>query len=445
MATRLSHRIAAVLVLALVALLALGVAPAFAASSAGAEGFNAPPTIDVDLSGLDLPDSLDSVLAAPDLASIADLLPWIPGVAITDPRLVTFPSIYDFSADDEYSAPTWFPDGSVMCPGGEIRVVGSSWTSWNPQTDGKHVYFAGAGIAFVLFDSLQGAVGVVAEPNAWGYHDVVLLAINSGGSLSGAAIRSIDGNGGAAFLGVASLYNDIRGFIVISEEDAYGFAFSDLTYGGYATELSVPWMRPLNGGVFSAADSGPASAAMVLDYNRLRPAMLNNTKFLSQVRQRTGVRFGMTNVSNLKNAILSYRLGVTMIDRASEGLTSATADGSPSPYPKTSEQVALMRRAIAAGHPVIAFLGGPASSRTSSDHWAVVTGFSGFTKGSGLTSLGETEIDYEMQVFLNDPTKGIISVPLDEFENALQNVQDKTQPYGMIVHEAGYTDLSDLI
>lgn len=73
---------------------------------------------------------------------------------ITDPTLIPNPSFYDFSTDTPDSAPTSFPGGtfSGAC---EVLKVGSTWTIWNPQINGKHVLFSISGTIDILFASPQ--------------------------------------------------------------------------------------------------------------------------------------------------------------------------------------------------------------------------------------------------------------------------------------------------
>jgi hypothetical protein len=82
---------------------------------------------------------------------------------ITDPALIPNPSVYDFSADEPGSAPTSFP-GGAFSGDREVFVIGSTWATWNPQTDGKHVLFAPLNTIDILFISPQAGVVVKAEP-----------------------------------------------------------------------------------------------------------------------------------------------------------------------------------------------------------------------------------------------------------------------------------------
>ena len=50
-----------------------------------------------------------------------------------------------------------------------------------------------------------------------------------------------------------------------------------------------------------------------------------------------------------------------------------------------------------------------------------------------------------MDVLLNDPTRGRTTVPVEQFEAALMNVRDDTQPCGLVVRRLGYLDILDLL
>lgn len=149
---------------------------------------------------------------------------------ITDPSGVPNATVYNFSGDAEFSVPTTFPGGAFGA-GGEVRVTGSSWSSWNPNNPGIHVVFAPSGAYDIYFTQPQYAVGAVAEPNNFETYNITVEAFDTADVSLGSFTRAIVGNAGAAFLGLRSNQNNIRHVRITSETAANGFAFTDLTYG----------------------------------------------------------------------------------------------------------------------------------------------------------------------------------------------------------------------
>jgi len=198
-------------------------------------------------------------------------------VGISDPSIIVPQTVYDFSADAEYSSPTTFP-GGTFAGSGVVCVVGSTWGTWNPNVYGKHILYASTGSYTVTFSTPQRAAGVVAEPNAFGLHDIEIQAYDSTDTLIGSFTRSIEGYAGAAFLGLSSSACDIKWIRVMSSSSALGFAFSDLTYGGsvaltgesisgvlnFSGDTSHNYFDPANGYVPSGS-SGIQPNAVVAD------------------------------------------------------------------------------------------------------------------------------------------------------------------------------------
>ncbi len=442
------RRAAVVVVLALVSLLALGVAPALATTSAGAGGTNAE-VIDPGLLGS---SQSGSALLAPFLPSFDG---WDPGArlpflvlgtctGILDPSLITDQTVYDFSLDTPGTTPSTFPDGTLDSTG-DVREIGSGWGTWNPQIPGKHVVFESDGDVVIRFDTPQEAVGVVAEPNAFEEYLFLMLAYNSANEVIGLTGRSIVGDHGAAFLGIASNERNIAWVRIVSEPDAGGFAFSDLTYGDRTTELAVPWKSSLRGRLFSPSDSGPASLAMVVSFYESRSADLRSSKFIQLIRHRAGAKSGMLTADNLAKAVNSYGLVARDILRTSEWLLFDSISVDNDVRPDWWEPITTMQLAIAAGHPVIAWVNGADLGGPSGDRWVVVRGFSD-DESLGYQAGSQGELKRRMlDVLLNDPTRGRVAVTAEQFGAALMNVRDESQPCGLVVRQTGYLDILDLL
>ena len=170
---------------------------------------------------------------------------------ITDPTLIPNSSVYDFSADVEFSAPTSFP-GGIFSGDRQVRVVGDTWSTWNPQIDGKHVLFAPSDTIDILFTSPQVGIVVKAEPNIMDWFNITVEAFDSGGASLGSFTQSINGNGGASFLGVLSTSDNIAKITLRSDPAANGFAFSDLTYG--SSSCSGVTLSPIAQAVLAEVD-----------------------------------------------------------------------------------------------------------------------------------------------------------------------------------------------
>jgi len=168
-------------------------------------------------------------------------------MGITDPLVISPQTVYDFSADAEGSLPTTFPGGTFTTKEGEIHAVGSSWQSWNPPTAGIHVFFAYA--HGIRFTTPQQAVGVVAEPNNMAPHYVTIQAFDFKRKLIGQYTQLIDGNGGAAFIGLASPLANISSVAILGDAEANGVAYTNLTYGSSLATFLGP-LRPIDPKVF---------------------------------------------------------------------------------------------------------------------------------------------------------------------------------------------------
>jgi hypothetical protein len=175
----------------------------------------------------------------------------LPCMGLVDPLTVDPQTVYDFSTDVAGSRPTTFPGGTFSTIpatlGYGIRVVGTDWSTWNPQTAGKHILYVPS--QTIRFTTPQQAVGVVAESMAFGLHNVTIEAYNTANKLIGQFTRSIDGNGGAAFLGLGSPNADISYVQLYADTSANGFAYSDLTYGGNLATFLSP-LRPQDPKIF---------------------------------------------------------------------------------------------------------------------------------------------------------------------------------------------------
>lgn len=189
-------------------------------------------------------------------------------VGITDPALITGATVYNFAGDAEFSTPTSFPGGTFNGLG-EVRVIGSSWGTWNPNTPGIHVLFATAGMYEIVFDTPQQGVGAVAEPNNFATYGITIEAFGAGGNSLGSFTRMIDGNAGAAFLGLLSGAADIKRVVLSSEPGAAGFAFSDLTYSSAGDNMFGWVFMDVNGDGWRNPDetAGVPGAQVLLTIN----------------------------------------------------------------------------------------------------------------------------------------------------------------------------------
>lgn len=147
---------------------------------------------------------------------------------INDPSLISPRTVYDFSSDPLLSSPSSFPGGTFSGTG-QITIVGNGWGTWNPPSPGKHLLYAPNGAYTISFTTPQVAVGVVAQPNPYGYYGITIQAFDASNNSLGSYTRSINGYAGAAFLGLMSSSANIASVSLTSSVD---FAFSDLTYGG---------------------------------------------------------------------------------------------------------------------------------------------------------------------------------------------------------------------
>jgi hypothetical protein len=203
------------LTLALILILALGALPAFADDSGPGSNTGGATTAAV-------------TSAAQPQESATD------AVGITDPAEICDASVYDFAGDAEFSNPTTFPGGTIS--DGEVRIVGSSWATWNPPSPGKHILYVPDASVDIVFSTPQSGVGVVAEPNPFGVYNITIEAFDSGATSLGSFTLGIDGLAGAAFLGLLSTSADIASVTVSGVVD---FAFSDITYGICQLDVDV--------------------------------------------------------------------------------------------------------------------------------------------------------------------------------------------------------------
>lgn len=155
--------------------------------------------------------------------------PGVYGITDTDAIRIACPT-YRFGNRDEFSEPTMFPGGRLR-GAGEIRVVGQSWATWNPQVDGLHVLFAFEGRYEVIFSSPVRGVIVQAEPNAFETYPITVTAFDPRGRPLGSFTRQIQGDAGAAYVGVISRSRPVKRVVISTSEDAAGFAFTNLTWG----------------------------------------------------------------------------------------------------------------------------------------------------------------------------------------------------------------------
>ncbi len=138
---------------------------------------------------------------------------------------------YGFAGDAEGSTPSTFRNGTLD-GGGLVVVVGSSWGTWNPQTNGKHLLFASDGVERITFNKSTRAAMVKAEPNNFDLYDITMTAYDKFGHPLGSATREIHGFAGAAYLGLLSDTAVIKSVRVVSEAAAGGFGFSDINWSG---------------------------------------------------------------------------------------------------------------------------------------------------------------------------------------------------------------------
>lgn len=155
-----------------------------------------------------------------------------PGLTgITTASAIPNSQSYDFASNADLSTPTTFP-GGTFSGGGSIRIVGTDWSSWNPPTAGKHVVYVAGGSIDINFNTPQGGAGAKVQPNDFGAHSIAIEAFDVGSNSMGSfTVLNIIGNGGATFLGITSISNNITRIRITSDSTSNGFAFSDLTYG----------------------------------------------------------------------------------------------------------------------------------------------------------------------------------------------------------------------
>jgi hypothetical protein len=171
-------------------------------------------------------------------------------MGLTDPAMVLPQFSYDFSSDLWGSIPTTFPSGTFSGNAIGVRAIGDGWGTWNPQVAGKHVLYVNDHT--IAFTTPKQAVGVVAEPNSFGWYDVTIEAFDSLGRSLGSFTRNINGVGGAAFIGLASSKRNIASVKLSAAPGAYGFAYSDLV-GGVSLLTFLAPLRPEDPKVFSNA------------------------------------------------------------------------------------------------------------------------------------------------------------------------------------------------
>ena len=159
-------------------------------------------------------------------------LPRSPGVTgLTDPSAIKHPCpVYSFTGDEPESQPSVFPGGTFE-GAGRVVVVGETWQTWNPQTAGLHLLFAFEGHYTVRFHTPVKAVVLKAEPNAFDTFPITVSGFDPQGRPLGSFSRSIVGNSGADYVGLASESRPIRSITISAPPEAVGFAFTDLTWG----------------------------------------------------------------------------------------------------------------------------------------------------------------------------------------------------------------------
>jgi len=151
---------------------------------------------------------------------------------ITDPAQICQRTAYEFAdyANGTANPPT-FPGGTFSGTG-TVVVVGSGWSTWNPPSPGKHLLYAPTATYDIIFTTPQQGAGVKAEPNPFGVYNIAVTAFDASNNSLGSFTRAIDGNAGAAFLGLLSPTANIKKLTVNSTVD---FAFSDVTWGACLT------------------------------------------------------------------------------------------------------------------------------------------------------------------------------------------------------------------
>lgn len=204
---------------------------------------------------------------------------------ITDPSQISPQTVYDFSADAPGTNPTTF-SGGTFAGTGQILVVGSSWTTWNPQDNGKHVLFASASAYTITFSRPQRGVAVKAEPNLFNFYNITIEAFDKTSNSLGSFTRLINGYGGAAFLGLLSSSQNIASVKLTGDPTALGFAFSDITYSGNIpapTQVPVPQPFTIHqeSGVLSNVTFVYADAS--LTSRGLNEAQVNSVVFTAEI------------------------------------------------------------------------------------------------------------------------------------------------------------------
>lgn len=161
-------------------------------------------------------------------------------IGLTDPGLIGNYQIENFSSFAEFSSPTQF-DGGTFAGAHEVRIVGNSWLTWNPNVPGTKIMFATDGQLEITFNNLQKGVGAVAEPDNFDVFAISIEAFDASGASLGSFSRDIAGDAGAAFLGVLSDQFNIKRVVLTSDPNAGGFAFTDLDYGGTSGSKQWGW------------------------------------------------------------------------------------------------------------------------------------------------------------------------------------------------------------
>ncbi|MDD5544892.1 MAG: hypothetical protein PHX83_17125, partial [Acidobacteriia bacterium] len=156
------------------------------------------------------------------------------GAGIHTNAIITGASTEDFSGDADTSVPTTFAGGTISSSGAYSTViVGTDWLTWNPQTSGIHLLRTFGSYPITLtFTALQQAVAVKAEPNAFNFHNITITAFDEFGIPLGTYTESINGFGGAAFIGIVNCAPRIASVQIASTGDSSGFAFSNVTWSG---------------------------------------------------------------------------------------------------------------------------------------------------------------------------------------------------------------------
>ena len=233
------YRIAVLLALTAVFLLVVSVVPALATTPKCQTG--TPPTA-----------------VAGSLASLPKIS--YPGpytcTPLTGPYMGTRSS-YNFQNDPlgSYGEPFLFgigpvPDGAIWGIS-DIVAVGNGWLTWRPQIAGKHLAYCDGSVndpdIEISFAQPQAAVGVMVEPDEFGWHPVTILAVDEYGYLIGAYTRIIESSlstGGANFIGLASTARNISEVYIFTPASSWGFAFSDLQYRSAPGGTWKHWIPP---------------------------------------------------------------------------------------------------------------------------------------------------------------------------------------------------------